>query len=607
MRTRRRRGLARQNTSTKQVVPQVDLLRAAGVKQLSDGTLQISPEAYGRLFDDRRRRASVHQVPVTPRYTTGGIGDATTKTQYGYDHASFEMLRETRQRIPLLGMIHAARARQVERFSMLWSGRRGDVGMRIVHQSHFEDGVEAPKGIEPFIQASKDMLSRPCPSKGFDALSSLTVPLVEDHLTINRMAIEVLSSSADPARVVGLRPVDGGMFLEPMSYVNHWMNQNVGRDGALTLGQSEQDPRRVLDMISESLDDDIRNVEYIMIRDGLPEAVYAPGKIIIRSQKRRTDIRFGPYQPSHVEEAIELTAAYWETWDRENRVFREGMWSNSMLLVTGALDAREYELFLQRFREASQGYKRSTKPIIMRNLAEADIKKIDLKDPPSDLEQQNRFAMVTAGVCAHYQMHPSAIFHKLWGAGQGNALQERNQEQEIIGANFAGHQQDLAAVCEHLTTFVQRHIHPELVVTMEYGVLDPLREAQINTEKVKTDCDRNEIRISQNRRPRAFYLDPDEYESASEDDKKKHDLNPWNMPDSQTFEKAAQTAWNPKALTPPPSQGGLGTTPAPTTAQRGAQRSATGEAVDRAPSGEKLAKGLREVTFDDVLDNWSNY
>jgi hypothetical protein len=175
--------------------------------------------------------------------------------------------------------------------------------------------------------------------------------------------------------------------------------------------------RDLTSYISEQIREDLEGKEYVLVRSGIVEGTYSPGRIHIAPLRRRTDINYTPYQPSHVEVALELVAAYWETWDREMKVFREGLWADHLFFLTGAVDQKSFKDFLQQLRESGQGYHRSRKPMVVRGIdADAEFKSIPLKDPPTEMQFLQRFNMAMVGMCAIYQVDPSAVFH---GSFQG--------------------------------------------------------------------------------------------------------------------------------------------------------------------------------------------
>lgn len=587
------------------------------VRQMDNGDLVIDKATQEWMDLDAQRRAATTAVPDVPFWYVPGLPDGVADSRGGgYRQVGWEALRRYREQNPALNMIHEAMQGTCRAHAELWGGRRDDVGFRVVHRDHYRPGQKAPPHFEPFIRQAEELLRRPDPSHGIYNLDDLIVPLVEDLLTINRPAIEIVTANEDANLILGIRPVDGAIIMERVNYVNSWLYENRNDDKHKTyLDDFAKNPRSggrdLTSYISEQIREDLEGKEYVLVRSGIVEGTYSPGRIHIAPLRRRTDINYTPYQPSHVEVALELVAAYWETWDREMKVFREGLWADHLFFLTGAVDQKSFRDFLQQLRESGQGYHRSRKPMVVRGIdADAEFKSIPLKDPPTEMQFLQRFNMAMVGMCAIYQVDPSAVFHGSFQGGGRPSMNERDRGEEIQNTRSGGFKAILNHIAKtSLTQIVSSAIHPDLVVIVEYGEYDAMAEARLHEVRVKTTHSRNEMRVAIGDRPLGFYLTPEHYEAASDKDKAKHDQNPWNLPDSQTFMAQAQ------ALAQGGQQDGGGmSTPEGTPTQAGPAAGGNGAAIpkdkpvtkDAAPkSGESdMAKGA-PIPVD--MDDWHTY
>lgn len=292
----------------------IDALARMGIQRDDAGGVHLSASSLQTVRNERLRRASVSRVPSTPRFVyrdAGGVG--VRKGSGRFFVYSHETLRAIRERAPIIQAIHAARAAQVRRMAVRWSGRRGEVGWRVVHKDHFEHNATAPEFIKPYIERFQSMLESPAVRYNCRTTGSLLGPLEEDLLTINRPVVEKLYSAYDKKRVVGFRWVDGAMIWPTNLWLQKWMAENpqwyAGHDPS---SLSEDD---ALDLISEIVRHDVTSADFCCVREGILEAVYTPGRLIVAPFINRTDVNLAGYWPSNVEQAIEIILTFINTWD----------------------------------------------------------------------------------------------------------------------------------------------------------------------------------------------------------------------------------------------------------------------------------------------------
>ena len=580
------------------------------VLERDDGSLVVPSETMEWMKLDAQRRAAVTAVPDYPLYYVPGLPDGVADPlTSGYRGLGWAKLRRWREQVPLLCMIHARRARTIEAHAKIWSGRRGDVGFRVCHPSEFRAGEVVHPHIKRFIRQAEELLRSPAPGTRYDSLRAVCPPLNEDLLTINRAAIEVLPSRHDEGLVAGFRPVDGGIILERAEYIRHWLKQQT--DTSLRQYLDQPDDPRVAERVSEAVQQNLVGKEYVLVRSGIVEGTYSPGRILVESLQRRTDIAYTPYQPSCVEEAMECIARAWAVWDSESRMFREGVWADTILFFSGNVTPSDYQEILQSFREGGQGYHRRGKPLSVRGLQDSDVKMVRLKDPPNDMLFVNAYVIACNHVSAIYSIDPSSIYMRPFDT-RSAGLNERDRSEEIESSSSDGHKVDLHALAAMFTRLIRTVVHPELEVRIEFGEYDAMSEARLHDVLVKSTHSRNEMRVARGDAARGFYLTAEEYADASDEDQKRHDQNPWNYPDSQTFMAQAQALQ--QAAAPADAADGMPDMerqPGPKAPETGGKPVAKAPAAPAAPKPPRVAddtmsKGQR-VFAPLPVDDWQTY
>lgn len=518
----------------------VEALLKIGVTQEQDGTLRISPDALQRLRAERIRQATLSQVPSTPRMVmrdAGGYG--VSKGMGTFGSFTLERLRDIRDRAVILQPIHSAREHQMRRLSRRWTGRRTDVGWRVVHKDHAEQTQNPPESIRPYIRRVEALLERPS-STYAPTTAALLVQLEEDLLTINRPFVEPLRSVYDRDYIVGLRPVDGALIWPTLLYLQQWRAKHWSK---------QEQPRDIEELYEEILridGQDVSTAEYCLVREGIAEAVYPHGTLISGSMLNRTDVRHAGYPPSRVEQAIELVLAFTNVWSYNASFFTRGMVTDFLLGISGDIHDDSIDEFMDTLREASIGVQHAHRPPVVKLPMDGAITKIDLKATNRDMLYDVFQALLIALTTAVYRMHPSTINAKQWDGGSGPTLSAPSQATEIAIAQEEGLRSDIDHLADSCLTPFARLCHPDLRVVWWYGPDDEEKESRIHEVRARVSMTRNEVRLEQGMRPIGFWLEPDEHARLSNmpteqlkpeeaDALKRHDQNMWNQPADPTF------------------------------------------------------------------------
>jgi hypothetical protein len=525
--------------------PLADFLTATSPAVRDRGAyVEIDKEALAAFRKEKSRRLAVTGVPSTPRHLIRDVGGAAVGKGYGrWPHVTMDMLRDQREKAPILQPIHNARNYQVRRMAIPWGGAPTDVGIRVVHKNHTNQKAVQPEGFERYIAQAESILWKPCPSYGVNTLGTFLSLLMEDFLTINHPVVEPIYSKIDSRRIVQWRPVDGGIIWPTLLFVEKWVADNPRWNAGYDSGRIYE--ADVIDILSGIMQADIGMAEFVCVRDGLVEAIYPPGRLICAPNMNRTDVRFAGYPPSHVEQALSLIAAFISTFQYNADYFTKGMLAEFILGIPAAMHEDDVDAFVDMFRESSQGVKRAHQPPILPIPAGSDkIQKIDLKAPNKDMMFEIWLSLLLSLCTAVYRMDPSSINAKPWDSGGGPKLSEGGgRAEEIALAKEEGLQGDLGHLIDNVLNPLVMRCHPDLRVIAEYGDYDAQKEASINEIRCRTHITRNELRIEQGKDPMGFCLiSREEYDAATREDQEKHEDNPWNWPTDTVFATAISGA-----------------------------------------------------------------
>lgn len=500
-----------------------------GISQRADGSFIVPEDAIHAMRDDRVRRSSVTQVPQVPRFLNrdgGGVGAAKGHSSAG--ELSMDALRRMRKRAQILAPIHSARHKQVRRYAVKWSGRRTDVGWRVIHKDHFDWKAQQPKGIEPYIKLFASMLERPhgryCPTTG-----DLLVPLWEDLATLNRPVVEVLYSALDPNTVVGFQPVDAAMVWSTLSWLERWVGLNPRWAGSRSVDSMSDD--QLLAFVSEIVGHDLVHADYCIVQDGELVSTVQPGTLIVAPMRNTTDVNAAGYPVSYVEEALELIAAFMNTFDYNANYFTQGMTTEFILGVKGGYSTRTIDAFVDLFREATRGVGRAWQVPILPLEDNGDLFKIPLKESNREMMFETWLSLLISLICGVYRMDPSTINAKPWEGGGGAALSAPNRNAEIEAAKGEGLLGDLTHLADSILTPLAQKLHPDLRVIFHDGTTDAGAEAEIQTKQVGVWRTPNEVRIENGARPIPPYIPDDQLQQKYESDRAafdEHMANPYN-------------------------------------------------------------------------------
>jgi len=502
--------------------------------------------AVNAAQEELLRRATIRNVPETPLYQTAGIGGTIEKSQtaFGGLYLSYDVLRLLREKVPSYNIIHSVRHTQIARMSEQWTGKPIDVGWEVVHKDHNRQDVKVPEGFQRLIDEASRYLLEPDPGGEASTTASFLVPLWEDFATINHPCAQVLRNLA--GRPVGIRWVDGGIIW-PMLEWMRWYEKENPWPGKVPTSFEDR-----VDAIANRVKRDLQGKRWCLVRDGIPQRTYRDDELIVKPFVNRTDVRWLGYYPGKVESSLEMGLHAFNAIESNGGWFTKGAWVETLLALTGNVSDEDFKRVREDMRLSTQGVQKNQQVPLVRlgeTTGDIDLKTIQIKKNPQEMGFQAWISFLFSAQGAIYRMDPSTFNMKPWDGGSNPSLNAPNREKEIALAKEEGLQGDLAHLKRSFLDPFVREIHPDLRLIWHYGDFDPEKENRVNEIRIRVDTTINEIRLEQGRRPLGFCLTDDKYESASDEEKAKHDVNPYNHVQSMAMQSATQQA---KAVLQPP-------------------------------------------------------
>lgn len=543
---------AQRNAERRELTALGEALREQGMRELQNGGLEISPEAYAELRRRSQRAGAISLVPKLPRTMARDMGGAVPRgAGSGRALLTFDALRRLRETVSIISVVHAAIHAKLRRVCRRWDGQRHEVGWEVTHRDALRPDGVVPRGFQATIRQFETFMEEP---KLGLCLSDFMIQLAEDLLTINRPVVAPLYQVDNDRRVVGWEPVDGALILP----VADWIAQRTfGVGWSETPMPHSLEARKALlrEMHGPAFDD----MRWVMIRDGIPERFFRDHELIVGESKTRTDIQWAGYNPSTVENAVELIAAFQGVFQYNANFFRDGFQPDFAILLKGTQDPEAVSHFIQSLQEAAQGVARAHQPLVLQSPDDGGgMERIELKRSNAEMGFETWLSALTALTCAVYREDPSSINAKPWAGGSGSSLNEANRSQEIELARADGLQSLLGQITDHILTPMARRCHPDLVVRWHFGDLDPERDAKVYQTRVQTDCTPNEARVLRGDAPIPPYWPARELGQRTPAERAAFDANPWNWIQNATF-SAAMTA----KLQPTATDDGFGERPEP--------------------------------------------
>lgn len=447
---------------------------------------------------------------------------------YGTGVVDFRTLRYIRESSPIVIGIHEARQHQLQRYSSKSYGQPGQVGWRVVHKEHRNPAQVVPKRFEGPIKQAEAILSRSVPDARVHGVGDVLRGLWDDYAGLNRPVLECLNDT--DGQFAAIRPTDGGMVWESSAYLQWWASGRMGQIAKMAhLNETE-----LLDWASRSIPvktagaADLFRHRYLWVEDDVVIRGFTDQELIVGTALTSTDVRYGPYPPSKLERALNLSVWVDQVIEYNVRFFTDGMQANWLFFLPPDLRQEAMAALSQAFAERTQGNVGAHKPAILGAEAK-DITAVNLTPGlPKDYAFEGLMSFLSALHCAIYQIDPSSVYFKPWGAGQAPSLNEANRSEEIAGSREGGLPGDLEHLRMACLNPVVRRIHPDLEVVIDTGDYDPKKALEILDLELKTVKTRNQAIVQKGDKPIGPYVSPEDWDEADPARQAAHLSNPYN-------------------------------------------------------------------------------
>ncbi len=513
--------------------------------EVGEKDIRVPKEVAERMRDRARERArevAYPSVPQAPAHVVrDGMGLAISRGGNRAAHSP-EGLRMAREKGMLFRPIHQARHYQIRRLAQPWHGDKTKVGLFVAHKDHWKRGSKPPEGFDDFVRQAEAVLWHPRGGDNPTTLADNLAQLWEDMATINHPVVEPLRSALDGQSIVQWVVHDGAIIWPTGLWAEFWWSRNPGQVSSYSRGRLTTTNR--LEVVSHILQRDLVGAEYVCVQEGIPVAVYYKGELIVAPRQNRTDVSFIGYPPSAVEETIDLARAFMDSFDFTAVQLSRGSFAQQIIGLPWDMSPEHFTAFVDSFRESSAGVQRAGQPLFfpMPPGAEQRIQNMPLVPPLNEMGFQAMLSVCISLAAATYRMHPSTINVRPWEGGSGHSLNQGNQTEEIGLAQEEGLQGDMEHLIAAVLNPLVRRCHPDLRVFAWYGDYDAQKEASIIGQRVQTEMTVNEARLQQGSRPLGDWVSDEDWDKASDADKKKHMDNPYNHPMPFAMAKVQQQA-----------------------------------------------------------------
>ena len=486
------------------------------------------------------RQGPVSQVPSLPiLQPVAGVGGAVSRGHgLGPSGLTFETLRSVRERSPIFQAIHRARQAQMRAFGVESFGNKGEVGWRIIHRDFKNPRAEVPRSIKPYIERATRLFRRPAPRYNVHTVGDLLAGTWEDFATLNRPMVELLRHP--DGSIGGVRVPDAANIWETSTWLMRWARGETAR--ALFSRYPGLTPEQQLHVASEHLGVDVVGSRYVYVESGVPFHALRERDLLIGTALTRTDNRYGPYPPGYVEDCLEVALHIVNAFEYNGSFFTTGMTNDVVLLIKDTLGDQALRSFVQALTEATQGVQNAHRPAVLPVQNPDAVKSLNVFGRSSrDMQFEVWDGVLWAIGCAIYRMHPSTINRRSSDAGASPSLNAPSEQKQIALAQEEGLRSDLRHLVEALLTPAVQEIHPDLIVQIDDGVYDPEKQGRINEVELRTRQTPNELRVADGQRPIGDYVAPDDWDDATDEERKAHERNPNNWIQNPTLVQALQS------------------------------------------------------------------
>lgn len=554
-------------------IPQA-YLEQYGIVRDDSGALQTTAAtgplvAISKLYQSGISRHGVYgnylqRVRSAPRYLyPDASGAGVSRTAYWKGEGlTPRILRQYAQKSLLATKVRSACTAGIRSATKLRIGNDRGAGMRVVHKD-WSRSKKTPPGFEKVIAHIEDILQRPFGGDAYSpacrTLDTLCAGLYIDLFTLNMPVLEPIYNAQ--GYVMGCRPVDGGIVIPSWDMIRHWSQDHPAHPVTKEM-EGIPNKQDKLDRLSNHLGEDLVTAEWVIYHEGILDGTYAPGRLIVHPMQTDTDVSYFGFPPGYLQMGMEMISYDWVIHDYHGRKFTDASWLSTILAVIGdGVDSEEVDNITAQLADLALGIKKAHKPAVLPMPMGSDLKTVQLSTPQTSMEFKEDIQYYEASFCAVVRRNPEIINGTSWKPS-GPSLNGGSEEYAIRLSQEQGHVADVEHIAGMLSDFVQK-IHPDARVMAIHAGADYGAVVDLANKQVEHIWPVNEIRNRiDGEAPIGFYLSPEDYLTASEEDKKKYWQNVYNYPADQTFIARLQFAMQYGQPQPQPGQPGEAQAPA---------------------------------------------
>ena len=397
---------------------QNNLLKAAQAYLVSKG---VDPKVLQSKASRFSRVVNANQTPYgTYQKVLGQYGKF-----YDYGGLSYTALRLISQRALLIRAIHAVRCQQILSIASPIRDPKKDIGWHIVHDRQYDKEYEVSEKEQKRAKELEMWLMTPHTIHEPN-FSDFCRRFMEEHLSINRVAIELMYDRSDELQAFAL--IDGALveptFITVKKYIDDHANDfakinNLARR-EIALGKLRDKFK------ADGIDP--ATVDYIYFVDQIPQAAFTAKELMLVQTNVPVDIKMYGFPASKVEDAIQGVTQFLNMMAYNDRAFT-GTMIDTILGVTGDNVSPETDTMtvIEEQLQSFQGVQNAFRVPIFELFDGADIKAIQLGRGNKDMMYDKLLMAATSFVCSVYRMDTKEINMKGF-ASDGGGLYEANQD-----------------------------------------------------------------------------------------------------------------------------------------------------------------------------------
>ncbi len=490
--------MARRRKKKRRPKPDAEVLRHGALAEAQLGPALASaiadlvqPRTTEHLGSNARMHGSMHQWRTKPPGTL-----------------SFETCRRIGESSMINAAIHQRRRDGIRALTRRHDGRRHQPGWKVVHVRHHEPDFDANQveGLDARIRRAERILK--CPHPVFaPALDSVVIPLLDDHLSIDRAALNVVWDSTR-TRPLQMVPVDGASILPVDLWADRWVKVNGERQLGIGYDPAEASSVENFDFAYRHLSErgiDISTLAYVQIGDenSMEPIAWLDQRDVIlgvanpSSRLDRWGFGRSPAEASWVASAIYLFGIGYVL-----DFYRNGL-ANHIGVIEGSFRTEDLVSMVNVLRTQHSGAQNQHRIPFLPLPTGARLNVLPTRVGAQQMqfaETNHHLAMLVA---SFYSEDAGSLNLTQRGPGQGSALSEPSRDEEQRAKRSDGLLNNGHFICDRFLTPVVQAGDPELMCIWA-GIDDEKEELEVRLRRERLDggwISQNEARLEEGRDP----------------------------------------------------------------------------------------------------------